>query len=152
MRNEEQKKENAGRKPGKGMIVGIVTAVVVVLAVVIAVLMMTMGNSASAESLANCELQAKALAAHQTALETTQANADEAAKITDADAELLSSLDEAQAVVDKLGEAPTCPAKGSQSEVDDAIAAIRDYGEKLREATSSLDAAAQKLLSTASQE
>lgn len=48
----------------------------------------------------------------------------------------------AQAEVDKLGDAPTCPSDGSQKDVDEAITTIRDHSENLRSATSGLDAAA----------
>lgn len=146
MQNEEQKKSH------KGLIVGIVAVVVVVVAVVAVVLGMTMGKGASAESVEACKLQVTALSAHQEAFKAAQESADEAAKIKDVDADLVSALEAAQAEADELGSAPVCPADGSQQEVDEATGAVRTYGESLRAVTSELDAAAKAILATVEEE
>ena len=145
MSNEQQ---NAKSK--KTLIIAIV-AIVVVAAIAVAAFMMTSGGKASTESVENCQLQVEALAAHQDALKLTQESADEAAKLTDKDVEDASVLDDlknAQAEVDALGEAPTCPADGSQQDVDAAIESVREYAENLRSATSGLDAAAKAVISS----
>ncbi|KFI95257.1 hypothetical protein [Bifidobacterium stellenboschense] len=131
----------------KDMRIGIIVAIVVVIASIATFAFTWGGGKASAESVENCETQITALKAHQDALKTVKAEADEAVKNADGktDAAQLKALKAAQAEVDGLGDAPTCPTDGSQQDVDEAIAAIRDYADDLRNATSGLDAAAKAL-------
>ncbi|PLS29394.1 hypothetical protein [Bifidobacterium parmae] len=131
----------------KDMRIGIIVAIVVAVASIATFAFTWGGGKASAESVENCEMQITALKAHQDALKTVKAEADEAVKNADGktDAAQLKALKAAQAEVDGLGDAPSCPADGSQQDVDEAIAAIRDYSDSLRNATSGLDAAAKAL-------
>lgn len=141
----------AAKQSRKDPIIGIIVAIVVVVIAVVTFMLINGGDKASAESVENCQLQVEALKAHQEALKTTQESADEAAKLTVKDVEdasLLDDLKTAQAEVDELGDAPTCPTDGSQQEVDDATQAIRDYADNLRGATSSLDAAAKAAIAS----
>ena len=139
------------KKSKKGLIIGVIAAIVVVVIAVVAFMLTNGGGKASAESVENCQLQIESLKAHQEALKNTQESADEAAKLTAKDVEdasLLDDLKSAQAEVDKLGDAPTCPADGTQQEVDDATQSIRDYADNLRGATSGLDAAAKAVIAS----
>ena len=142
---------NPAKKSKKGLIIGVIAAIVVVVIAVVAFMLTNGGGKASAESVENCQLQIESLKAHQEALKNTQESADEAAKLTAKDVEdasLLDDLKSAQAEVDKLGDAPTCPADGTQQEVDDATQSIRDYADNLRGATSGLDAAAKAVIAS----
>ncbi|NEG54867.1 hypothetical protein [Bifidobacterium platyrrhinorum] len=140
------------KKSKKGLVIGIIAAVVVV-AITVAAFMLTVGGKASAESVENCRTQLTALKVHQDALKTTQEEAATASKLKGVkDASLLDDLKSAQADVDKLGDAPTCPANGSQKDVDAAIDAIRQYSDDLRSATSGLDAAAKAVIASTSAE
>lgn len=155
MQNEEQKNENTAKsgKSRKGLIIGVIAAVVVVVAIIAVALTMTMGKpAASAESVQNCQLQSEALKAHQDALTTVREGAEEAKAIDGVDASLTQALEDAEAAVDKLGDAPSCPADGSQQEMDEAIASIREYSENLRNATNDLDVAAKAILATVEEE
>ncbi|MBT1173532.1 hypothetical protein JS528_09310 [Bifidobacterium sp. MA2] len=139
------------KKSKKGLIIGVVAVIVVVVVAVVAFMLTNGGGKASAESIENCQLQVEALAAHQEDLKTTQESADEAAKLTAKDVQdpsVLKDLKAARAEVDALGDAPTCPANGSQQDVDNAIQSIRDYADNLRGATSSLDAAAKAAIAS----
>lgn len=131
---------------------GVIVAIVVAAAAAAIFLTAGLGSgTASAESVENCTTQLTALETHQDALKTTQESADEAATLTADDVEdasLLKDLKAAQAEVDKLGDAPACPADGSQEDVDTAIASIRDYSDDLRSATSGLDAAAKAVIAS----
>lgn len=137
-------------KSHRGLVIGIVAAAVVVI-VAAALLVPNVVGKASAESVEECNLQLQALSAHQEALKTTEESAKAASKFTDkdvADASTLKDLTAAQKEVDELGDAPTCPANGSQSKVDEATNQIRDYAENLRSATSVLDAAAKAAIAS----
>lgn len=143
--------ENTANSPAqcmkKDMRIGIIVAIVVAIASIATFAFTWGGGKASAESVENCETQIVALKAHQDALKTVKAEADEAVKNADGktDPAQLKAVKAAQAAVDKLGDAPTCPPDGSQQDVDEATAAIRDYSDDLRNATSGLDAAAKAL-------
>ncbi|MBT1181767.1 hypothetical protein JS531_07325 [Bifidobacterium sp. CP2] len=145
----QQPQQPAKGKSRKGLIIGAIVVLVIIVAA--ALLVPNVVGKASAESVEECNLQLQALSAHQEALKTTQEEADTAAKLTAkdvADASTLKDLKAAQAEVDKLGKAPTCPANGSQKDVDEATNQIREYAENLRSATSGLDAAAKAAIAS----